>query len=394
MKIAFIGQKGIPANFGGVERHVHDLAVRLAGRGHSVTAYGRVLYTGSTAETYEGVRLRYTRGIRLKNLDTITHTFSAILDAIRRDFDIIHIHGVGPSLLAWIPRIFARNVVVITTFHSIDRKHEKWGSFAKFVLWVGEFATCRFSHRTIAVSKSIEQYIRDVFGEDSTYIPNAVELHEKEAGMDILDKYAIESGKYVLFVSRLIPHKGTHYLISAWQNVEDSKLVPSDIKLVIVGDGYYTDEYSTSLKSMVRKDDNIIFTGFESGRNLRELFSHAKLMVHPSDKEGLPITVLEAMSFSLPVLLSDIPEHLEIGVMNDYYFRRSDISHLTHKLGEILAKSEKSLKMSGNKNRKTIEKKYSWDSVISEIEKLYHQTLAENTKTENTSKTKVVVERF
>ena len=375
MKIALIGQKGIPAHFGGVERHVHDLAVRLVQSGASVIAYGRAWYTGDTPERYEGVRLVYTRGIRTKHLDTFTHTFTAVIHALREGVDVIHFHGVGPALWSWIPRLFAKEVTVVTTFHSIDRKHEKWGFFARLALRCGEYAACHFAHRTIAVSKTIAQYTRDVYDTESSYIPNAIEFYEPEECTDVLDAFGIESCRYVLAVSRFIPHKGIHYLIEAWQGLRDRGALPEDLRLVIVGDGYHTDAYAESLQNVVRHDDHIVFTGFQSGRSLRTLFSHAKLMVHPSDKEGLPITVLEAMGYALPVLLSDIPEHIEIGVSPQMRFRHGDVQDLKDVLLRVLKKSDRSMKIMGTKNRRVVEENYSWKVVTRNILQLYRQAL-------------------
>ncbi len=370
MKIAFIGQKGIPASFGGVERHTHDLAVRLVEIGYEVTAFCRAWYTESMAKEYQGIKLEYVWSTKTKHLDTISYTFLAVLRALRGGYDIIHFHGVGPALLSFIPRIFARNIVIITTFHSIDRKHEKWGLLARMVLFLGEWMTCQFSHRVIAVSKTIGQYIRDVYDVDFDYIPNAIETYPREIGTTALETFGVIPNKYILVVSRFVRHKGLHYIISAWKRLKLSDEY-SDFKLVIVGDGHFTDEYVQELHNMSSGIESIVFTGFQSGKNLREFFSHAFFMIHASDKEGLPINVLEGMGFGLPMLVSDIPEHLEFDLSRDCYFKRGNIDDLKNKIQNIFEKTERSRAMISNKNRNIINKNYSWKNIVLDVSDVY-----------------------
>lgn len=378
MKIAMIGSKGMPAIHGGVERHVHDLSVRLVERGHHVTVYSRTWYAQQEKELHEGVQLFFTPSIYTKHLDAITHTFTSTIHAIWNRYDIIHYHGVGPSLLSWIPRIFAPKTRVINTFHSIDRKHEKWGFIARTVLRLGERASATFSHKTIAVSRTIQQYVRDAYSKDVDYIPNGVPTFVKTKEKKSLRQFNLKPKQYIVMVSRLIPHKGAHYLIAAYQQLQ--KKYPelmADKKLVIVGGAHHTDDYVSYLHNMREGDQNIIFTGFQSGDVLKEILSHAALMVHPSMNEGLPITVLEGMSYGLPILLSDIPEHLELINSDLYNFKRGDAVSLAKKLKTLLETPAADRANQGKKNKTIINKGFHWDTIVPEIENLYFNALHE-----------------
>src|SRR3989338_1619429 len=352
MRIAMIGQKGMPAVFGGVERHVHELSMRLVRRGHDVTVYSSPWYSRKKVKNIQGVRLRFIPSIHTKHLDTISHVFLATIDAMRRGFDVLHYHGVGPALLSWIPRVFSPQTTVIVTFHSIDRKHEKWGWFARLALKLGERAACRFPHETIAVSRTIQQYCRDVYDREALFIPNGVPAYARTKETGMLKKWKLKSGAYLLIVSRLIPSKGIQYAIAAYQNLRETQPhLVHDTPLVIVGSGFYTDRYVRGLKSMAAGDPNIIFTGFQSSDALAQLFAHARLAIHPSDIEGLSITVLEEMSYGLPVLVSDIPEHRELVSAPRYNFAHGDSDDFATMLAGLLGKHRAELAKQGVRNR-------------------------------------------
>lgn len=375
-----IGQKGIPAHAGGVERHVHDLSLELAGRGFEVLVYSREWYVkGRKAPKY--VKQVITPSVNTKHLDTITHTLTSTIAAIREGVDVIHYHGVGPSLLSWIPRIFAPKVRVVNTFHSIDRKHKKWGFLARTALTIGEFSASRFAHKSIAVSETIQQYARDVFGGDLEYIPNAVNVVPKTRTSKILKQFGLEKKGYVLMVSRLIEHKGAHYLIDAWKTLKQvNPEITKGKKLVIVGDGHHTDDYVKSLHELANGNEDIVFTGFQSGANLKELFSHTELFVHPSDNEGLPIVVLEAMSYGLPMLVSDIVEHRNLIRNPEHRFKAGSVSSLAKNLKEFLTKSENSLNKIGTENKRVIKREFTWDVVTESVVEVYKgDAIASNT---------------
>ncbi len=377
MKIAMIGQKGIPALHGGIERHVHELSLCLKARCFDVIAYSRKWYTNREDGMFEGIELVHVPTLHTKHLDTIISTLFATVDAIRRRVDVIHYHGVGPSLLSWIPRVFAAKILVVSTFHSIDRKHQKWGLFARLMLRLGEWTASRFPHKTIAVSRTIFQYIRDVYDRESVYIPNAVPTYERVENKNILEKWNLMPKEYVLVVSRLIPHKGIHYIVDAWKKLVETKPeILGNKKLVIVGDGYYTDEYVAFVKSRAAGIDSILFTGFQSGPELHTLYSHAQSMIHPSDNEGLPICVLEGMSYRLPILVSNIVEHRDLIDNENFLFERGNIDSLVNKLKDVLTAPQTQLDVEGARNRALIEKEFSWDCVMDSLVQVYHTPLA------------------
>ncbi len=360
----------IPALYGGVERHVEELAVCLVRRGHDVTVYTRGYYTPRQRTTFLGVTLVSLPSLRTKHLDAISHTFIATLHAIRHRYDIIHYHGVGPALLSFLPRFLGSKAKVVVTFHSVDRKHKKWGAVARYFLFLGEWAAVSFPHQTISVSKTIQSYCRFVHKKETFYIPNGVSRnlpHTRTNGM-IRQRYGLMSERYILAVSRLIPHKGIHYLIEAYKKLKTDK------NLVIVGDSVYTDDYVRQLKDLAGSDKRIIFTGFQKGRMLAELFSNAYLFVLPSEAEGLPISLLEAASFGRCVLASNIPENVEVirsqGQVIGYTFRNKDSADLAKKLRVLMTQPEL-IKQRGALARRVVGRTFNWQSIAREIEQVY-----------------------
>ncbi|PIZ96004.1 MAG: glycosyl transferase family 1 [Candidatus Magasanikbacteria bacterium CG_4_10_14_0_2_um_filter_33_14] len=377
MKIAMIGQKGIPAIYGGVEKHVHDLALRLA-KNHDIYVYSRKWYTKIKENSYQGVNIVHTPTIHTKHLDAISHTFTSTIHALFQGYDIIHYHGVGPSLLSWIPRIFAPKTKVVNTFHSIDRYHQKWNFFAKFMLRLGEKAACTFAHETIAVSESIKQYCQNEYNIAPTYIPNGVNKIEKKIGQDNLKQFNLEKNKYFVFVSRLVPHKGAHLLIEAFQNLKKNNPKNNKIqnlKLAIVGGSAYTDDYIKQLHEQAKNNNDIIFTDFQSGDILDELYANSLALVHPSLNEGLPITVLQAMSYQIPVLVSTIPEHLEIIRDPQALFIENNINEMEKCIKNFLARDTKEHEKMAKDNIAIIDKQYTWDVIVPRIEQLYKRVL-------------------
>ncbi|OGF30613.1 hypothetical protein A2533_03240 [Candidatus Falkowbacteria bacterium RIFOXYD2_FULL_35_9] len=367
MKIAFIGQKGIPASMGGVETHVEKLAVGLHKRGHLVTVYCREWYVKKKNQRYKGVNLKFTKSWHTKNFDTITHVLTSTIDAMRQGFDVIHYHGVGPALLSWMPRLFTPSIRVVTTFHSIDRHHLKWGLLARFFLRIGEWSAVRFADETIAVSKTLQKYCRKNYRSEVIYIPNGVDSRVRYPAREIKKRYGLESGDYILFMSRLVKHKGAQYLIDAYNKIETEK------KLVIAGGSAFTDKYVEKLKEKVRSNRKIIMTGnVEMGSRLwNELYSNAYLFVLPSESEGLPIVVLEAMSFGLCPLISDIPQNLEaISGGYGFKFKNKNTNSLQVQLEKLLHEP-KLVKHVGDEAQKHVLENYNWKDIIKATESIY-----------------------
>ena len=368
MKIVMIGQKGVPGKFGGVETHVTELSTRLVRAGHSVIAYARRWYTPRTVGSamFNGIQVVRLPSLHTKCFDTITHTLIAIVHAvIFVRPDIYHFHGVGPSLLAWMPRILAPRATVITTFHSVDRWHAKWGPLARFMLKLGERATLTFAHTTIAVSKTVAQYAKTEYNGTAVYIPNGITPQRVSTDPILLEPFGLEPFGYVLMVSRLVPHKGAHTLIEAWKLAK-----PKGLKLAIVGGSAFTDDYVRQLEAQAASDPSIVMTGYQSGETLGAVFAGARFVVHPSTSEGLPIAVLEAMSYGKAVIASDIPENQEI--VGDYgvTFKVNDVQDLADKIVE-LARDPMQAAGLGHVARTFVEDAFNWDDIAAEVLSIY-----------------------
>lgn len=365
MKIAMIGQKGIylSERGGGVEKHVRELATRLAQNGHEVVVYARARYTPKHAMQVPGVKLIYLPTIYTKNLEAIVHSFFATLHALFQHNDIIHYHGVGPATLAWLPRLFCPRAKIIVTFHSQDRFHQKWSALARQYLHFGEWAAVHFSHICIAVSHVLQVYSREHFQRQCVYIPNGADV-EQVTSDHALARFGLVKGGYILNVGRIVPQKGLQYLIEGY------KSVMTDKKLVIVGAPSFSDRYFNELKRQAAGYRGIMFLGHQDGEALRQLFAHCYLYVQPSESEGLALTVLEAMSFGKAVLVSDIPENMEAMHNCGFTFANRDSEDLAMQLRKLLSHSELVQEV-GARARGVIAKEFSWDVVARKVEEVY-----------------------
>ena len=368
MRIAFIGQKGIPTQQGGIEKHVEELSARLAENGFDVTVYGRPHYTGKTERRFywQGVKVVQLPSLPTKHLDAITHTLSSTFHALFQDYDIIHYHGVGPSLLSFIPRLLKPQTKVVATFHCIDRTHKKWGRFARLVLAVGEWTAVTFPHETIVISRILEKYCRYRFDKDCKYIPNGVCVNEPEDEMYALISNGLLPSQYILAVSRLVPHKGVHTLIKAYNALETTK------KLVIIGDGAKTDDYVKEIKELAQDNPKIILAGLKSGNELAAIFKNAYLFVQPSEAEGLSIALLEAMAYGVPAVISNIEENQEPAEGLALEFINKSWEDLAQKL-EFALNNQGEIKRLAEQAKKHAEKEYDWQDIAEQTSVLYHE---------------------
>jgi glycosyltransferase involved in cell wall biosynthesis len=358
-----IGQKGMPATYGGIERHVEEIAKRLAARGHEVDVYCRLYYTPESA-SYPGLRLLRRPSIHTKHLDTATHVAWCTLEAMARRYDIVHFHALGPSLFAAFPRLTGARTVV--TVHGLDWQREKWGRVASWVLRQCEVPAARFPNRTIVVSKTLREYFKEHHHHPTRFIPNGTNLLPARPAKKIL-QLGLTPGKYVLFVGRLVPEKGVHFLCEAFSRID------TDMKLALVGGLSFSQEYVTLLKRY--ESDRIRLLDYVFGEGLEELWSNAYLVVQPSTMEGLSIALLEAMSYGRCVLLSDIPENLEVAEDCAVSFRSKDVDDLQVKLEHLIRHSEAVKEFEG-RARNHIVQHYSWDKVAENTETLYREILA------------------
>ncbi len=384
MKITFIGQKGIPALAGGVERHVEELAIRLAKQPDTeVIAYTRPWYTARSLQSFQGVRLVSLPTLYSKHLDAISHSLISIIHAafIERA-DIIHIHAVGPALLTPIARLLRPKAKVIVTFHCLDRQHQKWGSFAKFMLWMGEWMTMRFAHEVIAVSTTLKHYSYEAYKRVVRYIPNGATINPPLPASIIQQQFGLEKDQYILMVSRLVRHKGAHHLIQAYQQMNPAIL--GNKKLVIVGDSAFTDEYVAEVKQLAADDDRIIFTGLQTGKTLQELFSNAYCFVLPSESEGLPIVLLEAGSYGKALIASDIPANREVVEDHGILVPVANVDELRQALETIVANPELATEL-GGLARSLVLEHYLWDNIAVDTHELYQELLQWYTHTRERS---------
>lgn len=298
MKIAMLGTRGLPATHGGVERAVEELSVRLVALGCDVTVYCRPGYCASREESYRGVRLRYLPAMPGKHFEAASHSFMAACSAARGRYDVVHVHSIGPALFSFIPRLAGKKVVV--TVHALDWKRRKWGKLARIALKAGAWAAARLPHATITVSRRAQRYFEETYGERPAYIPNGVTLAPASGATPAT------ADRQLLFLGRLVPEKRVDDLIAAFRSV------PGRRTLVIAGGGTFSDRYVGELRRLAEGDGRIRFAGEVYGQQKEALFAESAALINPSDLEGHPIVVLEALSRGLPVLLSDIEEHREI----------------------------------------------------------------------------------
>jgi len=383
MKIVMIGQKGIPTKSGGIEKHVESLSVELVKRKHEIIVYTRRHYTDKTLKYYKGVRLISLPSINSKHFDAASHSFIATFHTLFKikNVDIIHYHGIGPSLFLWIPRIINPKIKVLSTFHCQDYKHQKWSFFARTILRLGELCSVYFPHQTIVVSKNLEKYIQECYHQKAVYIPNGIHpiINKKlssKSDKESLAWWNLRPKKYILTVNRLVRHKGIHTLIRAYQRL--SPKLQQSKKLVIVGDSSFTDNYLKELRTMAQYNPNIIFTGQQTGRSLRILFQNAYLFVHPSESEGMSLSLLEAIDYGIPVLISNIPANLELAEDYGFVFKNRDYYDLFKKLDLILDLPDKILEKKSALAQKKIAEVYSWKKIVYSTEKLYRSLLASN----------------
>ncbi|HET7172699.1 MAG TPA: glycosyltransferase family 4 protein [Nocardioidaceae bacterium] len=366
LRIAMIGQKGLPAAVGGIEHHVEEIGRRLAARGHEVTAFTRASYGRSSGSTYAGIHLRPAPTVGSKRLDAIVHSASSTALALSSGYDIFHYHALGPGLVAPVPRLLSSAGVVLTV-HGLDHQRAKWGGGARAVLGVAHWMSGHVPDRTIVVSQSLQQHYREVFGRECDYIPNGISRPGPAADGPVRDR-GLAPGEYLLFVGRLVPEKGVDLLLRAYRGV------PGGRRLVIVGDSSFTDAHVRVLQELAVADPRVLFTGAVLGPDLASLYAHAKAFVQPSLLEGLPLTLLEALSFGLPIVASDIGPHVEVlgsaPAPGRWLFGSGDVSSLQRALASALRGSDQDRAAAADLGEAMVAR-YDWDRVTDEVEQVY-----------------------
>lgn len=385
MRIAMIGQKGIPCTGGGVERHVEELSRQLVRAGHEVMVYTRPHYTDRKRTRYHGVILKSLPSFPTKHFDALSHSLFSTLHAMRQGVDIIHYHGIGPSLCAPIPRVFAPHIKVIGTFHSQDWRHQKWGLFARFILRLGAWTMTHVPHVTIAVSREISELIFQRTGKQVPYIPTGVLFHKKKPSVRLLKQFPLRQGQYFLVVSRFVRHKSITDAVDAFIRLKsrfpnDARI--SRLKLALVGGGAFTDEYVNEIKAYADKRDDVLLTGYQKGHILHSLYAHALAFIQPSISEGKSIALLEAMSWGLPIIAADIPETREVLIPvhhkpSGLLYAPRNLAKLTHAMHTLINKPRYARAL-GAQARKEVTAAYNWDTIIYDIIALYECALQQS----------------
>lgn len=372
LRVVMIGQKSIPSRQGGVEIVVGELSKRLAEDGYTVEAYNRAFQTtdetsdGSDSCHYGKVRIRTIPTLPNGGLNALVYSYLATIRALFGHYDIYHYHAEGPCNMLWLLGLFHKRIVV--TIHGLDWQRAKWGNMASGVILRGEKRAVKYADKIIVLSKAMQNYFTGTYGRETVYIPNGVDAHEKAQAKLITEKFGLESGKYILFLARLVPEKGAHYLIDAFKTLD------TDMKLVIAGGSGQTDDYVEQLRSRAADDPRIIMTGFVEGRILEELYSNAYIYVLPSDVEGMALSLLEAASFGNCCLVSDIPENTEVLEDNCITFAHGDKIDLADKLRELIADPAlvDSLRI---RSAEHVRAKFSWDEMVKQTEQIYSELL-------------------
>lgn len=358
MKIVVTGTRGIPNIMGGVETHCEELFPRIAAKGFDVTLIRRKSYVKDTLKEYKGVKLIDIATPKKKSFEAIVHTFRAIVKARQLKADVVHIQAIGPALLVPFARLLGMKVVF--THHGPDYDRDKWGMVAKTMLKIGERMGTRYANEVVVISHVIKDLLEKKYGRrDCHLIYNGVPKPEVCDYPEYFDELGIEKGKYVLGMCRFVPEKNLHHLVEAF-----SKIDAKGCRLVLAGDTDFEDDYSRHLKEMARKN-NVVLTGFVKGRKLHSLLTNARCYVLPSSHEGLPIALLEAMSYELPVIVSDIPANLEVGLNNGEYFHLGDIDELAMKLQQNIDNDYHQVVYDMSK--------YDWDKIADQFVEVYKQ---------------------
>ena len=368
MKIAMMGHKRIPSREGGVEIVVTELATRLVSLGQSVTVYNRKGHHiageeyDSICTSYKGVNIKYVPTLKKRGLSAVTSSFCASCLIAFKDYDVVHIHAEGPALFCFIPKLFKKKVIV--TIHGLDWKRSKWGGLASKYIRLGEYLAVKYADHIIVLSQNTYEYFLNTYQRKTIFIPNGITQPIIKASNQITKKWGLTNNSYILFLGRLVPEKGLEYLLQAWKNIASNKT------LVIAGGHSDTEVFVTRLKS--RATSNVIFTGFVQGEILEELYSNAYIYVLPSDVEGMPISLLEAMSYGNCCLVSDIPESIEVVEDKATTFRKSDVADLKNRLEELI-NNEHIVNEYKEQASSYICQKYNWNDITKKTLDLYRR---------------------
>lgn len=362
MRIAMIGHKRYGSREGGVEVVVTELARRMAALGHEVTCYDRSgadVMTGDAADcrarVVDGVRVVPVKTVDKKGLAALSSSYFATMAAIKDGPDVIHCHAEGPCVP--LPLAKRAGIRTVATIHGLDWQRAKWGKLASTYIKMGERAAATKADGLVVLSKSAQSYFEGAYGRTATLIPNGIESKQPRPASQIKERWGLDEGSYLLYLGRLVPEKRPELLIEAYKGLDTDK------KLVIAGGGSDTSEYEASLRAAAQGDNRIVFTGFVNGEPLEELYSNCYAYVLPSDVEGMPMSLLEAMAYGRCCVTSDIPECADVLAGNGVTFEKGSADSLRAVLQGLLADAGHAGAL-GAAAKAHVEKTYNWDSVV------------------------------
>lgn len=370
LNIAMLGHKRIPSREGGIEVVVEELSTRMVEKGHTVTCFNRTghhvagaKFDAKEMKNYKGVQLKSVFTIDKGGLAAMSSSVSAAVRAAFGKYDVVHIHAEGPAAMAWLPKLLGKRVIV--TVHGLDWQREKWGKgFASKYIHFGEKIAVKFADEIIVLSSGVQEYFMNTYGRKTQFIPNGVNEPKIRAAEQITERWGLEKDSYILYLGRIVPEKGERYLIEAFRKVKTNK------KLVIAGGISNTAGFGKELRDLAAGDDRIIFTGFVQGRIKHELYSNPYIYTLPSDLEGMPLSLLEGMSYGNCCLSSDIPECADVVEDKAVTFRKSDVEDLRKKL-QMLCDDERMVEKYKSEAMDFILKKYGWNDVVDKTIELY-----------------------
>jgi len=371
MKIAMIGHKRIPSREGGVEVAVEEISTRLVKEGYKVDAYNRkgknvqdkkADREKKKAKEYKGVEIITIPTINKKGIDALLYSFFASIRSLFGKYDVLHYHAEGSCAMLWIPHIFKKKIVV--TIHGLDWQRSKWGGLATRYIKFGEKLAVKYANEIIVLSKNVQKYFKETYGRDTVFIPNGVNKPVIRKPNIIKTKYGLDKDEYILFLARIVPEKGLHLLINAYKEISTSK------KLVIAGGASHTNDYLEKIKKLANEDSRIIMTGFVQGEELEELYSNCYIYCLPSELEGMPLSLLEAMSYGKNCLVSNIEENMQVCEQKGWTFESGNVEDLKVKLKKLLDSNELIQK---DEISKYILEKYNWENIVKDIEKIYEK---------------------
>lgn len=361
LKIAMIGHKRVPGREGGVEVVVEELAARLAAMGHAVTLYNRAARGAPRLKEYAGARIITVPTINKKSLDAVIYSFLATLHALFGGYDVIHYHALGPSVMLALAHWCGKRTVA--TVHGLDWQRAKWGGFGSWYLKLGEKVMARYADELIVLSEGVQRYFRDTYARETILLPNGVAPPQPTPPGLIRERWGLRGGDYILFLARIVPEKGLHYLLEAYRGIQTDK------RLVVAGGDSHSGDYWPKIQQMTAGDSRVLLTGFAAGQLKAELLTNAALYVLPSDIEGMPISLLEAMRYGLPCLVSDIPENTQL--LNGFgaSFAKGDVPALRAALEAALENPPKA----GGEQAEYIRTHYSWDETAKKTAEIYQK---------------------